>query len=147
MRAAERRCPERSSTALPGRVAVHPRRRGEARQRAGVEALCRRPEIALPGHAARPPYRRAYGPSAAPGPDRHVRADQGPGSLPDGERLHAPAAGLDGAVVPGDGRDGLAWLADRETPPLLRGTYRGRLAGARSARPASSDPGCHAAPP
>ena len=133
--------------ALPDRVAVDPRQRRHAGPYPRAGAFPRRPEIAVPVDAARPPARRAHGAPPAPGTDRHLRADQGPGGLPDGERLRAQAPGLDGAVVPRDGGDDLAWLADREAPPLLRGPHRGWLAGAGPARPAGDDPGRHAAPP
>src|SRR5215831_13847533 len=68
-------------------------------------------------------------------------ADQGPGSCPAGEHLHLAADGLDGAVVPRDGGDDLAGLADREAPALLRGPPRRRPAGAEPARSADHDPG------
>src|SRR5436190_12724264 len=132
--------------AIPRRVPVDPRQRGQSRRLARAEAPPRRPEGPLPREGARAPPRRAHGPPAAPGPHRDVRADQGPGSVADGKRLRPAADRLDGSVVPRDGGDDLARLADREDPALLRRVRRRRPARTRSARPADHDPRRDAAP-
>ena len=97
-----------------GNLDVRPR----ARDRPG------RAPAPVPRHAPRPAPRRAHGAAAAPGAHRHLRADQGPGGGPDGQRLHAPPDRLDGAVLPRDRRHALARLVHREDPALLLGPPR-----------------------
>src|SRR5438445_459162 len=124
-----------------GRPPVHPGQRREPRSRARAGHPRRRPQADVPHDGARAAPGRAHGPAPAPGPDRHLRADQGAGGLADRRRRDAPPGGLDGAVLPGDGRDAVAGLADRADPRLLRRAARGRAAGARPARPADHDSG------
>ena len=127
------------------RAPVRPGQRRQPRYRARARSLRRRAQAVVSRHAPGPAPRRADAAAAAAGSDRHVRADQGAGGVPNRQHLHARCDRLDGAVVPGDRGHALAGLADREDPPPLRRLPRGQQARARPARPADHDPRRHPA--